>query len=382
MAGKVVTIVGARPQFIKLAPFSREVRKEWREVIVHTGQHYDVNMSGSFFEELEIHQPDRRLDVGGGGHGAQTGRMLEALEKVLIEEEPEVVVVFGDTNSTVAGALAAAKLGIPLAHVEAGLRSFNRSMPEEINRVVADHTSDILFAPTRAAMENLAREGLAQRAVLTGDIMVDAVQGHRERAERRTAILGELDLERGKYSLLTLHRPYTVDNPDVLKSLLDELASLNEAIVFPVHPRTRKTLEAIGEWGSGDEFGRTGKGNFRFIGPVGYLEFLCLQSHARRILTDSGGVQKEAYILRKPCITLRSETEWVETVAEGWNLLLPPGTPDLADRIRRFTVPAGQNPVFGEAVSKKIVKALRSFLPAGELANAQDSNPVQCLESL
>ena len=394
---KIITIVGARPQFVKLAPFSRAIRAEgWAEIIVHTGQHYDPNMSGSFFDELGIPKPDYNLEIGSGGHGLQTGRMLEAIEAVFEKERPDAVVVFGDTNSTLAGALAAAKMGIPCAHVEAGLRSFNRSMPEEINRVVADHTCDVLFAPTEAAVKHLKREGLEERCVLTGDIMVDAVLENRQRAVERSGVLDELGLVPGAYSVLTLHRPYTVDDPSILGPLLGELDSLGEPIVFPVHPRTAKTLGLIKEEGvsvlrcfgssedgvSGGKKPGTGNkeamasvaqratgesttnrqlttNNLLFIEPQGYLDFLCLQSNAKRILTDSGGIQKEAYILGKPCVTLRPETEWVETVEAGWNLLLAPDSEELAPLIRGFRPPDAHPVVFGEEVAAKMVKVLR-----------------------
>jgi UDP-GlcNAc3NAcA epimerase len=374
---KVVTIVGARPQFIKLAPFSKELRKSFSEVIIHTGQHYDTEMSASFFGELGIPAPDHQLSHFEGGQGRQTGRMLEAIEKVLLEDRPDFVVVFGDTNSTLAGTLAAAKLGIPTAHVEAGLRSYNRAMPEEINRLVADHTSTILFAPTAAAVENLNREGLSGRTYLTGDIMVDVVQANRGRAEVRTGILGKLGLRSNEFSLLTLHRPYTVDDPATLVGLLEALAELDEPILFPVHPRTRNTLTKIGYPFFGEECveaalaggGWRGKGpmtstqtktgSLRLVGPVGYLDFVCLQSHARRIMTDSGGIQKEAYLLGKPCITLRPETEWIETVEAGWNLLLPPGSLQIATRIREFKPPSIQPPVFGENVAAQMVAVIR-----------------------
>ncbi len=393
---KVLSIVGARPQFVKLAPFSRAIRAEgWSEIIVHTGQHYDERMSGSFFESLGIPKPDHNLEIGSGGHGAQTGRMLEAIETVLDSERPDAVVVFGDTNSTLAGALAAAKLGIRSVHIEAGLRSFNRSMPEEINRVVADHTADWLLAPTRSAMAHLEREGLGPRSVLTGDIMVDAVLQNRERAEARSNTVNQLGLTPGKFAVLTLHRPYTVDDPKVLGRLLEQLDELGETIVFPVHPRTRKTLSelsVIGDSLSGggedgrrksEDGGRRKEGsasvgartknkepgtagfprqtnNLLFIEPQSYLDFLCLQSNATRILTDSGGIQKEAYILGKPCVTLRPETEWVETVEAGWNLLLPPDSSDLADKIRAFAPPKEHPVVFGENVAVKMIDALRA----------------------
>ena len=372
---KVLSIVGARPQFIKLAPISRLIRSEgWREIIVHTGQHYDEHMSGAIFRDLGLSDPDYNLGVGSGGHGKQTGRMLELIEGVLEKERPDLVVVFGDTNSTVAGALTAAKMGIPSVHVEAGLRSFNRSMPEEINRIVSDHVCDWLFAPTAAAVAHLKNEGLGDKAFLTGDIMVDAVKYGRDLALERSGIMEELGLKSGAYSVLTLHRPYTVDNPEVLGHLLHELAKLREPVIFPVHPRTLKTLVTMkgapvdysrlpAEGGTGSHKAALdcsgADGRIRLIPPVGYFDFLCLQCNAKRILTDSGGIQKEAYILRKPCVTLRPETEWVETVEAGWNLLLHPGGKELASSIYSFSPPDAQPTVFGSDVARGMVDIIR-----------------------
>lgn len=350
---KLVSVVGARPQFIKLAPLSRELRSHFTEVIVHTGQHYSASMSDRMFADLEIPRPDHNLEVGSGGHGAQTGRMLAGIEAVLLSEQPDGVIVFGDTNSTVAGALAAAKLGIPLFHVEAGLRSFNRSMPEEINRVAADHLSDHLFAPTAGAMVNLEREGLASRATLTGDIMVDTLVDNVERAARLSTALAGFGLERGGYSLLTLHRPFNVDDPLRLAMILDRLAELGEPILFPAHPRTRATLDAAA---------RAAPSCIRLIEPQGYLDFLQLQSGARRIITDSGGVQKEAYLLRVPCITLRPETEWVETVAQGWNLLADPSDTEFVEKLASFRPSGTPAPVFGGEVAGRMNSAIAAAL--------------------
>ncbi|MDQ4036042.1 MAG: UDP-N-acetylglucosamine 2-epimerase (non-hydrolyzing) [Chloroflexota bacterium] len=307
---KVLTVVGARPQFVKAAPVSRALRAAHREILVHTGQHYDEAMSASFFRDLELPEPDVNLEVGSRSHGAMTGEMLRRLEPVILEHEPDAVLVYGDTNSTLAAAVVVAKLAFPdgrrpwLAHVEAGLRSFNRRMPEERNRIVADHLSDVLLAPTGTAMENLAREGLAERAELVGDVMVDAHAWAVERAaDRLPAEARGLD----RFVLLTLHRAENVDHPARLRAILEGMA-IEHTVIFPVHPRTRAALG-----------GAPLPANVIPIDPVGYLEMVALESRANAIATDSGGVQKEAYLSGVPCITLRSETEWVETVHAGWN---------------------------------------------------------------
>jgi len=320
MALKILSVVGARPQFVKAAAVSRALKRArgLREVLVHTGQHYDRNMSRIFFRELDIPEPDVNLGIGSGGHGAQTGRMLEALERVIARERPDWVLVYGDTNSTLAGALAAAKLRVPLAHVEAGLRSFNRAMPEELNRVVADHAADLLFAPTRAAVANLRREGVPPgRIALTGDVMYDAALYYGGKAARASRMLDELDLRPRGYVLATVHRAENTDDRARLLALFGALRRLARdlPVVVPVHPRTRKALARAG-W--------RGAGGMRLIEPVGYLDMVCLERSARLIATDSGGVQKEAYFYSVPCVTLRAETEWVELVAAGWNRLVPP----------------------------------------------------------
>jgi UDP-N-acetylglucosamine 2-epimerase len=320
---KIVTIVGARPQFIKAAPVSKAIRdhnekeKSPRitEVLVHTGQHYDHGMSQIFFDELDISEPDLNLGVGSGSHGWQTGQMLVRIEEVLLEEKPDFVVVYGDTNSTLAGALAAVKLHLPVAHVEAGLRSFNREMPEEHNRVVADHCADVLFCPTQTAVDNLAREGITNGVHLVGDTMYDAVLQFSSIARERSTILNDLKLEPKAYLLTTVHRPYNTDIPENLQNILSAFAEIGEVIVFPVHPRTRKKIAELE-----DRF-QNGLTNIKMIEPVGYLDMLVLEENARTILTDSGGMQKEAYFFGVPCITMRPETEWVETVETGWNVV-------------------------------------------------------------
>jgi UDP-GlcNAc3NAcA epimerase len=318
---KVASIVGARPQFIKAAAVSRVLRatRGVEEVLVHTGQHYDENMSEVFFQELEIPAPDYNLGIGSGSHGSQTGRMLETLERVLLKEKPDWVLVYGDTNSTLAGALAAVKLHIPVAHVEAGLRSFNRRMPEEINRVLTDHASDLLFAPTQAAVENLRREGISEERIhLVGDVMYDAALYYGEKARRESRILERLKLKSKEYVLATVHRAENTENPSRLRAIAEGLCEVSKeiSVVFPAHPRTRKALERYGLlWEV--------EARLILIEPVGYLDMVMLEQNARLIATDSGGVQKEAFFYRVPCVTLRTETEWVELVELGWNRLLP-----------------------------------------------------------
>jgi UDP-N-acetylglucosamine 2-epimerase len=347
---KVVTVAGARPQFIKAAALSRALRGRHEEVLVHTGQHYDPGLSEVFFRELDLPRPHHHLDAGSGTHGHQTGQILERIEPVLQQEAPDWVVVFGDTNSTLAGALAAAKLRLPLAHVEAGLRSFDRSMPEEVNRIVADHCSDLLFCPTQTAVDQLGREGLAERAHLTGDIMYDALLSHLPLSEGRSAIMERLALEPGGYALVTVHRAANTDDQSALERILDALAQLDERAVFPMHPRARLALA------SGD---LEPAQNVLAIEPVGYLEMLALERNARVVLTDSGGVQKEAYLLGVPCVTLREETEWPETLAGGWNVLAGTEPRRIVQAARR-TRPAGDPPAaFGDGhAAERMVELL------------------------
>lgn len=314
---KIVTIVGARPQFIKAAAVSRVIanRADVEEVLVHTGQHFDSNMSDVFFEELDIRRPDFHLGVGGGSHGQNTGRMLEAIEKTLLQEKPDWVLVYGDTDSTLAGALAAVKMHIPIAHVEAGLRSFNRRMPEEINRILTDHTSTLLFAPTQVAVDNLKVEGIAGPKVqIVGDVMLDATLFYKDKAKRPQA----LPLRSENFLLCTIHRAENTDDPKRLSAILDLLNELSEKVpvVLPLHPRTQKAIDRLA--------GFTFHKQVAIIEPVSFLEMTWLLARTSLVLTDSGGVQKEAYFHRKPCVTLRDQTEWVELVDAGWNKLLSP----------------------------------------------------------
>ncbi|MDJ0772104.1 MAG: UDP-N-acetylglucosamine 2-epimerase (non-hydrolyzing) [Mastigocoleus sp. MO_167.B18] len=319
---KIITIVGARPQFIKAAVVSRKLQStpNVQEVLVHTGQHYDGNMSDVFFQELDIQPPDYHLGIGSYSHGAQTGKMLEAIEQVILQEKPDWVIVYGDTNSTLAGAIAAVKLHIPVAHVEAGLRSFNRRMPEEINRVLTDHSSDLLFAPTNAAVKNLHAEGISEEKVhLVGDVMYDAALYYRAKAAQNSSILDRQKLTPQSYILATIHRAENTDYSSRLQAIFGGLVAVAEKIpvVLPLHPRTRSALSREGLLNDVTR-------SLRLIEPVGYLDMVMLEKNAKLVATDSGGVQKEAFFHRVPCITLREETEWVELVESGWNQLLPP----------------------------------------------------------
>lgn len=355
---KFVTVVGARPQFIKCAPVSRELRKAHAEVLVHTGQHYDHGMSDVFFTELEIPRPNYNLQVGSGSHGHQTGAMLAAIEDVLVKEKPEMVIVYGDTNSTLAGALAAAKLHIPVAHVEAGLRSFDRRMPEEVNRVMTDHLSDLLFCPTDTAVRNLAAEGITRGVHQVGDVMADALIYNQRIAEEQSHILDTLGVATGTYLVATIHRQSNTDIRENVESIVDAFCALDETLVFPVHPRTVKFLR---DYSLFDRL--TGAGHIMLTKPLGYLDMLKLLAHARLVLTDSGGVQKEAYMLRVPCITLRESTEWVETIEDGWNLLVGTDPAVIGQAVRQFVPQDEQRSPFGAGdASRKIREILGSWI--------------------
>jgi len=376
---KIATIIGARPQFIKAAAISRAIAGHNRnnsspvieEILVHTGQHYDDDMSAIFFRELEIPEPKYNLNIGSGPHGSQTGRMLMAIEEVLLQEKPDWVLIYGDTNSTLAGALAAAKLHIRIAHVEAGLRSFNRLMPEEINRIVADQLSHLLLCPSQVAVNNLTGEGIGKneglrplfsekkwgavpvfypQVVITGDVMADALQFAATKAPAQSDILVRLDLQPKGYLLATVHRAENTDNDQRLQNILSALAALNELVVFPAHPRTRKFLQ---------ETGYQPPANVKLIDPVGYFDVIALEKSARLLLTDSGGMQKEAYWLKVPCITLRDETEWIETVEMGWNILTGADRDRIIEAVRDFKAPSEHPPLYGDGkAAEHCLKAL------------------------
>ncbi len=365
---KIVTIVGARPQFIKAAPLSNLVRQKHSEILVHTGQHYDKNMSELFFSELNIPFPDYNLAVGSSSHGMQTGRMLEKIENILLKEKPDGMIVYGDTNSTLAGALAASKLHIPVFHVEAGLRSYNKLMPEEQNRVLTDHLSTLLLCPTRTAVNNLVKEGITEGVYFTGDIMYDAVLRFFKLSEQRygsgvwlreianSSNYNNLKLSENNYYLATIHRAENTDNKDRLQEIFEAFGELDKPVLIPMHPRTRHLI--------GDSISSLAS-NIIVIEPVGYLLMLYLTANSYMVLTDSGGLQKEAYFLKTPCTTLRDETEWVETLKNGWNVL---SAVDSSNIIRNATrslscLQHDQRMEFGdgsaaEAIIEKIEKRL------------------------
>jgi UDP-GlcNAc3NAcA epimerase len=351
---KIVTIVGARPQFIKAAAVSRKLRARHEEFLVNTGQHYDYEMSGIFFDGLELPQPDANLGIGSGSHAYQTGEMLKGIESVLLSERPDYVLIYGDTNSTLAGALAAAKLSVPIAHVEAGLRSFNRRMPEEINRIMADHVSSLLFCPSDTAVRNLAAEGISENVCLVGDVMLDILNWARQRiAKDKTGVLERFGVQEKRYLIATVHRSENTNEVERLSGILNTFNALDETVLFPVHPRSRKVIK---------EMGFCPAPHVRLIDPVGYLDMVALVGSARMVLTDSGGLQKEAYWLGVPCLTLRNETEWVETVESGWNVLLGSQTEKIIDAVRTFSPPDRHPALYGDgAAADKCV----DFLGAG-----------------
>lgn len=333
MRKKIVTILGARPQFIKAAAISRVIAKhgnEIEELIIHTGQHYDYNMSDLFFEELDIPKPHVNLSVGSGMHGAQTGKMLKLIETHLNQLRPNGVLVYGDTNSTVAGALAASKMHIPVMHIEAGLRSFNKKMPEEINRIVTDHVSDLLFTPTLTATTNLANEGITGKRVhQPGDVMVDAILFYQRKINKLSPVIKDLGLAGRKFILATIHRAENTDDPEKLESIIGSLNKISESktVIFPIHPRTKKVLK--------ESYRSALNENLHLINPVGYLDMISLQKYCSLIITDSGGVQKEAFVNKKYCLTVRDETEWVELVTNGFNFLVNQAQilPELVERL-------------------------------------------------
>lgn len=356
MKKKILTIVGARPQFIKCAPVSKEIRKRFDEILIHTGQHYDENMSRMFFTELQIPDPHVNMGIGSGTHATQTGKMLVGLEKLIFNNQPDMVLIYGDTNSTIAGALAAAKLNVPVGHVEAGLRSFNRKMPEEINRIISDKISQLLFCPTPTAMETLASEGITDGVHFVGDVMYDVILKHLPVAETKSKIMQRLNLNPGEYYLATIHRAENTDVSENLKSIFLALSSLDKKVVLPLHPRTRITLKSMR-----DQVKISSK--ILLINPVSYLDILVLQKNCHKILTDSGGMQKEAYFLRKPCITLRNETEWTETIKMGVNILAGSDTNKIIDLAINFSPTFPEADYFGDGnASQKIIYLIQSYL--------------------
>jgi len=359
---KILTVVGARPEFIQLTPVTTAIRRSHTEILVHTGQHFDDNMSGIFFDELGLPQPEHYLGNGGGSHAAQTGPMLMALEAKMLVEKPDWVLVFGDTNSTLAGALAAAKLQIPIAHIEAGLRSYDRAMPEEINRVVTDHLSQLLLAPTQVAVDNLKREGITKGVELVGDVRVDVMQHLLARAHSRAqALLSPFGLTHGdRFALATIHRASNTDDEGRLRAILKAMGGLDLPVVLPVHPRLGKMAE---------QFGLSFPSNLCRLPPVGILDMVALIDACGIVVTDSGGLQKEAYLLGRPAATLRNTTEWVETIKAGWNRLCEPET--LANTVSAMLSQSMPEhpPLYGEVgVGERIVRQLESHLPRQHFA--------------
>ena len=351
---KVLTVVGARPQFIKSFAVSRILKPEHEEVLVHTGQHYDEELSDVFFRELGIDEPAYNLGVGSGTHGAQTGEMIIQLEQVVMSENPDLILVYGDTNSTLAGSIVGSKIASTLVHVEAGLRSNNRDMPEEINRILTDHASDILFAPSSRAANQLQNEDIDGEIHNVGDVMFDSLLWGTERANDVSDILERLQLQNGEYILSTIHRPVNTDDETRLRSILKGLAEAERPVVLPLHPRAAKRF---------DEYNLPEKytDQLLIIDPVGYLDFIRLLDGAAIVATDSGGIQKEGFYLDTPCVTLRDETEWDETVEAGWNILVGADSDRISTAIREFEVPESKPQPYGDgSAAEKIVKTLQS----------------------
>jgi UDP-GlcNAc3NAcA epimerase len=357
---KILTIVGARPQFIKAASLSKYLKNitDIKEIILHTGQHYDHNMDDNFFSELKIPTPDYNLGVGSGTHARQTAKMIMGIEDVVLKEWPDFILIYGDTNSTIAGALVGAKLHIPIVHVEAGLRSYDREMPEEINRIVSDTISTILFCPTQIAVNNLKKEGITKGVYNVGDIMLETYQYYKNKALKTSTILNNLNLKPKGYILCTIHRVSNTDNIENLKNIFIGLTESHELIILPLHPRTKKKINQNG-------FLKKYIGqNIRIIDPIGYFDMICLEADAKKIVTDSGGVQKEAYFNKVPCITLRENTEWIETIEEGVNKLVGVVPKKIKESINNFYIPEKKysKNLYGDGrTSEKIVKILNRF---------------------
>ncbi|MGG3804415.1 non-hydrolyzing UDP-N-acetylglucosamine 2-epimerase [Metabacillus fastidiosus] len=347
---KIVTVLGARPQFIKAGPVSREIRKDHEEIIIHTGQHYDANMSDIFFTELNIPKPDYHLNVGSGSHGVQTANMLIQIEEILLKETPDYVLVYGDTNSTLAGSLAASKLHIPIVHVEAGLRSFNKKMPEEVNRILTDHVSSFLFCPSDTSVNNLKDENITKHVYNVGDVMYDAVRYNQDIADKST-ILTDIGVASKDYYLITVHRAENTEDRERIENILAAFSQIEGTKVWPIHPRTKNKLLSYG-------IDLDKIPGLKVIEPIGYLDMLCLEKNAKKILTDSGGVQKEAYFVQTPCVTLRDETEWVETLKDNANVLVGANTEKILEAVQ-LTCDSDYPPIFGSGnTSEQIVKIL------------------------
>lgn len=347
---KILTVIGARPQFIKAAAVSNIIRTQHQEVLVHTGQHYDKNMSKVFFDELRIPKPNYDLGLGSGGHGEQTGAMLIKLEELYLKEKPDMVLVYGDTNSTLAGALCASKMLIPVAHIEAGLRSFNKNMPEEQNRILTDHISKYLFVPTTSAIENLNNEGITKGVHNVGDVMFDAILNFTELSKEKSKIMESLSLVKEEYILTTIHRAENTNDINRLRNIIEALNESQQKIVLPLHPRTKKFIS---------DYGLIFNENIKVIDPVGYLDMISLEMNCKKIITDSGGVQKEAFFMNKPCVTMRDETEWIETVENGWNIIAGTDKAKILDGIFNFKPNNPKQSIFGDGhATEKILKII------------------------
>ncbi len=356
---KVLTVVGARPQFVKCSPVSKILRNQLVEILIHTGQHYDSNLSEIFFKELMIPKPEINLGIGSDSHAVQTGKMMIELEKTFNELKPDIVLIYGDTNSTLSAALAAAKLNIPIAHVEAGLRSYNRLMPEEINRILSDKLSSLLFCPTPTSTNNLKKEGIDSGVHYVGDVMYDAILQNVKIAESKSNVLNKLGLIPEAYYLATIHRAENTDNPENLKNILSAFRSLDKKVILPLHPRTFQIIKTTGLRSHIND-------NINIIDPLSYLDMIAAQKNTSKIFTDSGGIQKEAYFLRRPCITIRNETEWTETIDMGVNVLTGTSPERIIDAALNFDPSFESTSVFGDGnASEKIVEILLKFLQTG-----------------
>jgi UDP-N-acetylglucosamine 2-epimerase (non-hydrolysing) len=353
---KIAIIIGTRPEFVQCTQVVKELNKSHETILIHTGQHYDYSMNKLFFNELKIPEPDYHLEVGSGSHGQQTGDMLKKIETVLEDSKSNLVLVFGDTNSTLAGALAASKLHIKVGHIESGMRSFDRSMPEEINRVITDHISNILFCSTKSAMKNLKMEGIRKNIFFSGDVTVDTLENNKKLAEKRSTILHEYKLKSKEYLIATIHRSSNTDNINNLKNIVKAFCDIEETLIFPVHPRTKGVLKKYNLWDILEE-----KKSIKLVEPLGYFDFLKLMNNAKKILTDSGGIQKEAYILKVPCITIRDNTEWVETVEDGWNVLTGANRKKIVEHVQYFYPECIQKDVFGKNASNKIAQIINTI---------------------
>jgi UDP-GlcNAc3NAcA epimerase len=358
---KIVSVVGARPEFIQALPVSRAIRAEHQEILVHTGQHYDYRMSQTFFDELEIPVPDYNLGAGSASQARQVADIMLGMEEVLVTEKPDLVIVRGDTNSTLAGALVTSKLNIPFAHIEAGERSFNRQMPEEINRLVADRLADLHFCVSQAAVQHLGVEGIIDSVHWVGDVMLDALLQIRPVARSKSQILEKLQLEPGHYTLATIHRAMNTDEPDRLGQIMAAFNQVSETIVLPMHPRTWKVLSNIN---------LALKDHVHIIEPVGYLDMLTLEENARLIATDSGGVQREAYYMSVPCLTLRDESEWGATIQTGWNKLVGADQKQIVENWFSFKPPSEHPPIYGEGTAAQKIAAVINSSAANKFGRA------------